>query len=251
MSKTISISSENIIHQVKLSCQMSAIVENIVNRKIIEKAAEDLKIVVETEELQQAANDFRLHNNLLGSKATISWLQKHHLSLDEFEEMLYLEILTSKLAKHLFGDRVEPFFVENQLDYVKAVLYEVILEDLDLGMELFYAIQEKEITFPQVAHQYIQDIELRRRGGYQGAIGRDRLKPEIASAVFASNPPQILKPILVGKKVYLIQVEEIIKPQLDDNLTSQILDKFFADWLKQKRQEIDRVSFENHFSSLP
>jgi parvulin-like peptidyl-prolyl isomerase len=237
MSKTIAISSENIIHQVKLSCQMPAIVKNIVNRQIIEEAAEDLKITVETEELQQAANDFRLKNNLLGSKATISWLQRHYLSLDEFEEMLYLEILASKLSKHLFGDRVESFYVENQLDYVKAILYEVVLEDLDLGMELFYALQEREITFPQVAHQYIQDLELRRRGGYQGAIGRDRLKPEIAAAVFASNPPQILKPILVGKQVYLIQVEEIIQPQLDESLTSQILDKFFADWLKQMRQE--------------
>jgi len=35
-------------------------------------------------------------------------------------------------------------------------MYEVVLDDEDLAMELFYALQEGEISFPE-AYQYIQD----------------------------------------------------------------------------------------------
>jgi len=42
-------------------------------------------------------------------------------------------------------------FVEHQLDYAQIVMYEVVLDDEDLAMELFYALQEGEISFPEVA----------------------------------------------------------------------------------------------------
>lgn len=240
MSQLIAISQAQIIHQIKLSCKMPAIVEDIISRQIIEQTAEELSISVETEELQRSANNFRIKNNLLASKDTLAWLQKHYLSLDEFEEWLYIDILISKLAKHLFADRVEAFYVENQLNYYKAIIYEVVFDNLDLAMELYYALQEKEIFFAEVARQYItDDIELRRCGGYKGILNRDRFKPEIAAAVFATNPPQLIKPIVASKQVHLIQVEEIIRPQLDEDLRSQILDRLFDDWLKQKIEEID------------
>jgi hypothetical protein len=47
-------------------------------------------------------------------------------------------------------------------------MYEIVLDDEDLAMELFYGIQEGEMSFYEVAHQYIQDMELRRKGGYRG-----------------------------------------------------------------------------------
>jgi parvulin-like peptidyl-prolyl isomerase len=242
MSETIAISRENIIHHIKLSRQIPAIVEKILTRKIIEQAVEEENIVVETEELQNAANEFRVEHNLLGSQATMAWLQKHALSVDDFEEMLYFNIVTAKLARHLFGDRVESYFVENQLNYIQVILYEVVLDNLDLAMELFYALEEKEISFAEVACQYIiEDIEMRRRGGYRGRLNRSELKPEIAAAVFAANPPQLIRPIAVGKKFYLIKVEEIVRPELNDRLRSQILDRLFADWIEQKIQEINVV----------
>ncbi|MGL5806570.1 MAG: peptidylprolyl isomerase [Xenococcaceae cyanobacterium] len=238
MSETLAISSENIIHQIKLSCQMPAIAEKILTRKVIEKTAQKQKIVVETEELQNAANEFRVKNNLLGSKATMSWLQKYSLSVDDFEEMLYFEILADKLAKHLFADRVESYFFENQVNYIRASFSEIVLDNLDFAMELFYALEEKEISFAEVARQYIEDVELRRCGGYRGWLNRNELKPEIAAAVFAANPPQVVRPIVVNKKIYLIQVEEIAKLQLDDKLRTQIRDKLYTDWLQQEIKQI-------------
>ncbi|MGF1588075.1 MAG: peptidylprolyl isomerase, partial [Pleurocapsa sp.] len=46
-----------------------------------------------------------------------------------------------------------------------------------------------------------------------------------------------LKPIIIGKNVHLILVEEIVQPQLNESLRSQILEQLFADWLEQKLQQ--------------
>jgi parvulin-like peptidyl-prolyl isomerase len=242
MSQAITISDQDILQQVKLSCQIPSIVEQIVTRKVVRDAAAEAGIKVEAEELQQAADHIRLISKLKTADETWEWLKKNCLSLDDFEEMVYTNVISGKLAQHLFGDKVEPWFVEHQLDYAGAVIYEVVLDDEDLAMELFYALQEGEMSFFEIAQQYIQDTELRRCGGYRGVVRRTEMKPEISAAVFAAKPPQILKPIVGAKGVYLIWVEEVVKPQLDEKLRYQIISDLFLGWMKQQLEEIEVVT---------
>jgi parvulin-like peptidyl-prolyl isomerase len=241
MPEDLTVSLSDIIEQVKLSCQIPSIVEAVVTHKIIALTAKAAGIIVEPDELQQAADSFRLKHNLQSAEETWLWLQKHHLSVDNLEEIAYATILSSKLAQHLFADKVEPYFVEHQLDYAQVFLYEVILDNLDLAMELFYALQEREITFSEVAYQYIQDPESRRCGGYRGMVPRTHLKPEISAAIFAATPPQILRPIVVSKKAYLLFVEKIVQPKLDDELFSTIQSELFTSWLR-KQVETSKVT---------
>ena len=238
MSQVIVISAEDILHQAQLALQIPTLIQGIVQRKIIATAAEEAGITIQTEDLQEAADRFRLLNKLESSEATWTWLQKYSLTLDDFEELVQLTLLSNKLAQHLFGDKVEPYFYENQLNYAGVVMYEVILDNEDLAMELYYGLIEEEISFSEVSHQYIQDKELRRCGGYLGTLSRQDLKPEIAAAVFASCPPQILKPVTTSKGVHLISVEEIIQPQLDDLLKAKILSSLFTQWLTKQAEQV-------------
>lgn len=239
MSEFATISNDELLYQIKLSCQVPTFVEEIITRKIITHAAQEAGIEVETHELQQAADNLRLINNLSSADMTWLWLEKHHLSLDEFEQLVYHNVLTSKLTEHLFANQVEQFFVEHQFDYAQVVMYEIVLDDKDLAMELFYAVNEEDISFPEIAHQYIQDTEQRRYGGYQGIQSRKDLKPEVSAAVFGATPPQIIKPVITSEGVHLIFVEEIITPQLDEALYSQILFELFDNWLKQRIEEFE------------
>lgn len=242
MSKVITVSPKELIDQIKLSCQIPSVIKDILTRRIVHQEAEAAGIKVEPAELQQAADSLRLTNKLQSADDTWLWLQKHYLSLDDFEEMARTSVLSSKLAQHLFADKVDPFFVEHQLDYAQVVMYEVVLDDEDLAMELFYALQEGEINFHEMAHQYIQDIELRRSGGYRGILNRTALKPEISAAVFAASPPQILKPIVTSKGVHQILVEELIQPQLDNVLHYKILSDLFSAWLKQQIEQAEVIT---------
>ena len=242
MSKSLTIFREDVIQHIKLSCQIPGVVEAIAFQKMITKAAQEAGITVTAEELQQEGDRLRVAKKLVKAQDTWAWLKKHHLSLDDFEELAHSNVLSQKLAHHLFANKVEQFFYEHQLDYVAAVTYEVILEDRDLALELFYALQEGEITFQEIARQYIQQPELRRAGGYQGTRPRSDFRPDIAAAVFAASPPEILKPIVTPKGVHLIWVEEIIQPKLDEELRSAIQQQLFSGWLQQQFETLELLT---------
>jgi parvulin-like peptidyl-prolyl isomerase len=239
MSQPITVTNEDILQQVKLSCKIPEIVEQIVTRKVIIAAAEEAGIKIEVEELQKVADQIRLANKIDSADDTWKWLDKHGLSLDDFEEIAYISLISGKLVSHLFADKVEPYFFENQLDYVGVVMYEVVLDDEDLALELFYGIKEGEMSFYDVAHKYIQDTELRRKGGYLGIVRRQDLKPDISAAVFTAKPPQVIKPIVTSRGLHLIFVEEVIQPELDNKTRNQILTNLFDGWIKQQMKEVE------------
>ncbi|MBW4476201.1 MAG: peptidylprolyl isomerase [Tolypothrix brevis GSE-NOS-MK-07-07A] len=239
MPQHLTISNLDIIRSLKLSCQIPDFLEAIAFKKIIAEVAQEAGIQVEEEEIQKESEKLRLEYKLVKAQDTWNWLTKHHLSLNEFEELVHEKVLHQKLANHLFSTQVERVFYERKLEYIAAVTYEIILDDRDLALELFYALEEGEVTFQEIARLYIQEPELRRAGGYQGLRHRKDFRPEIAAAVFAANAPEILKPISTQKGVYLIWVEEIIQPKLDEQLRQKIITELFSAWLKQQFESLE------------
>ncbi len=239
MSNVLSISPTEVIDYLKMSCQIPDVIKGIATRKIIANTASKEVITVEEEELQQEADRLRFVKKLVKANDTLAWLKTHHLSVDEFEELVHNTILSKKVAHHLFSHQVESFFYQNQIDFVKAVTYEVVLDDYDLALELFYALEENELTFQEIAREYIPNLELRRAGGYQGVRQRKDFRPEIAAAIFAATPPNILKPIVTSKGIYLIWVEEIIQPELNEQLREQIVTDLFNVWLEQQMTQVE------------
>lgn len=239
MSEVLTFSPKDMFEQLRLFAQIPTLTEKIITCEVITRAATEADITVEPDELQQAVDSWRLMNQLDSVEATQIWLQKHYLSLEEFGELISATVLSSKLAQHLLGNKVEPYFIDYQLDYMQVAMYEIVLDDEGIAMELSYALDEGEISFFEAAYQYIQDTELSRRGGYKGAIYRKDLKPEISAAVFAATPPQILKPIVTSSGVHLIKVEELVKPQLDNAMRQRIMSELFNIWLMQQLKQFE------------
>lgn len=246
MSEVLTFSPKNMFDQLRIFCQVPALKDKIVAREVVTRASAEAGIVVEPEELQQAADGWRLMNQLDSVEATQLWLQKHHLSLEEFGDLISATVISSKLARHLFDDKVETYFLDYQLDYMQVAMYEIVLDDEGMAMELSYAMDEGEISFFEAAYQYIQNTELSRRGGYKGIIYRKNLEPEISAAVFAATPPKILKPITTSSGVHLIKVEELIKPQLDAVVRQKIISELFSAWLMQQTQQFEvKINFSD------
>jgi hypothetical protein len=222
---------EELLREIKLSLQLPQLTESIRMHKIIAEAAEENGIKPDVAALQEAADQIRVSHNLKSAAETYAWLEQYNLMMDDFEELALRSCLRSQLAEHLFADKIEPYFVQHKLDYMSAVLYEVTFDDEDLAMEVYYALQAGETTFPQVAHRYIQETELRRRGGYLGELRRSQLKPEVAAVVFSTSPPQILKPILSRQGICIIFVEAINHPLLNERLRREISEIYLDQFL--------------------
>jgi parvulin-like peptidyl-prolyl isomerase len=228
------ISQSELFHQLKISGKIPEMIHGILQQRVLEQAAKELRIDLSDEELQEGADRFRIANKLESTNATERWLKDRMLSMDDFEQLVTTNLLTYKVADRLFSEQVAPYFHQNILNYGAAVIYEVVVSDRNLAIELFYAIQEGDMSFADVAKRYGQDAETQRKGGYLGSVPRQKMLPEVSAAVFAAQPPQIVEPILSAKGTYLIWVEEIVNPTLDDSLREQIRWQLFQEWLQQK-----------------
>lgn len=242
MAINIKIGKEDIINQVKLSGQLPEIINQIIDRKLITDAIAKLKIVISDEELQLAADRFREFNQLQTAHSTMLWLQENSLTIEDLEQIAENSIGTEKLVQKLFPQLdIEKYFFENKINYGNIIMYEILLDSKDLAVEVFYAIQEGEITFHEAARKYITDSELRRSGGYSGVIPRSQCLPEISAAISTSRPPQLLKPISTNKGTHLIFVEEVIEAQLNPLTIETILADLFVQWLENQKSEVDIV----------
>jgi parvulin-like peptidyl-prolyl isomerase len=223
-----------IVDEARLSGRVPELMRGAARRQIINEAALTAGIKPTEAELQAAADNIRRTDRLVTVAATEQWLAANFISIGDFEQIVSDRLITIKLAHHLFADRVEPFFHQNSLAYSSATLYEIVFTDRYLAMEIFYALTEGDLNFADVAHQYITDPELNRRGGYLGTIDRRQLRPEISAAVFAAQPPQTIAPVTTDLGIHLIRVAEISQPQLDGTLYQQILMELFDRWLEQQ-----------------
>jgi len=234
-------SAKDILYQIRLSGQIHSIVEAVISEQIIDQESTKMAIEIETKEIQIEADKIRLNNQLYKPEETWIWLENQGLTLDDLEFIARKNIMAKKLAKKLFSDQIKHFFASNHLNYHSAIIYEIVFDDADLAMEIYHAIIEKKIDFSQAAREYCQDQQMRFSGGYRGNFKPQELKPEFASAIFAANPPKLLRPIVTSNGAHLIKIEKIIRPILDDVLENQILSDLFDNWLKQRLMEVDTI----------
>jgi parvulin-like peptidyl-prolyl isomerase len=234
MSIDTNITTADILEQLKISRKIPEIIEQIFTRRVVRAEAEKLGIKVEIPELQEAADLFRAKNRLISARITEKWLEINQLSLDEFETIIHLELLSDKLKQVVLTDKVEQYFYQHQLDFDRVAMYEVILENKELAMEMYYAIKEGEIKFSEVANKYISDPELKRKGGYRGQIKRKDLNTGLRSIFSVTSYPQVVKPIATAQGFHLIWLEEKIEATLEPDIYEEIQSQLFTEFLRDK-----------------
>jgi parvulin-like peptidyl-prolyl isomerase len=153
---------------------------------------------------------------------------------DDWEEGIVARLKEQKLAAHLFDKEVEKFFAQNKLDYDRVLLYQLVVSSEKLARELFYQIEEKEISFYQAAHLYDIDPIRRYRCGCEGKIERQKLMPAIAAAVFGNPLGEVVGPIKIEQFYHLLLVEELTPAELTPKKKQNIRNRMFRDWLESE-----------------
>lgn len=206
----------------------------VLQQAIVNRTAAARGIEVEPQEIQAEADRQRREHRLERAADTFAWLSNQQITAEEWESGIRDRLLTQKLQQELFGNEVESYFTQNRLDFDQVVLYQIIVPYEQLANELFYQIEESEISFFEAAHLYDLDANRRQHCGYEGKLYRWSLKPEIAAVVFAATPAQIIHPIQTEQGFHLLRVEEFISAQLNPETRQEILQRLFQDWLNSE-----------------
>lgn len=228
------VEADDIIDSLKQSLQFKQVCQQILSQRIIDRAARVRHVEVSAEEIQAEADRQRRAFRLERASDTLAWLADQQISPEDWEQGIHAQVLSQKLKRAMFESEVDRFFAQNRLDFDRVVLYQIIVPYEQLAQEVFYQIEEGEISFYEAAHLY--DIELNRRYqcGFEGIVYRWSLKPEIAAVVFGAAPNQVVYPVQTEQGHHLFMVEEFLSAELTPEIQEEILNRLFQEWLREE-----------------
>jgi len=228
------IEASEIIELLRQEQQIKTFSQKVLQKKVIEKAAKERGLTVTPEEIQVAGDQLRREKRLEKAADTIAWLADQMISVEDLEAGICDRLLTQKLAEHLFSKEVEKIFVQDKLQFDQIILYQIVVTKPQLAQELFYQIQEGEISFFDAAHLYDIDENRRHLCGCEGKVYRWGLKPDIAVAVFSAQPGEVIRPIQTDQGYHLCMVEKFLPAELTPQRYQEILHNLFNEWLSNE-----------------
>jgi parvulin-like peptidyl-prolyl isomerase len=215
--------------------QFKQVKDALLYEEIIARHAREQDVQATPEDIQMEADQFRRQYHLEKASDTLVWLREQQMSTEDFEEGLQKQVLRRKLAEHLFSQKAEQVFAENQLEYDRAVLYQITFSSEVLACELLYRIQDQEISFFEAAHQFDTDEQRARRCGYEGEVSRWAMKPDLAAAAFGTPIGEIAGPVANDRGWHLLLVERILPADLSPSLHQKLVEDLFKHWLEQEK----------------
>jgi parvulin-like peptidyl-prolyl isomerase len=215
-----SIEPDQVVSFLKNNIQLKDVCQRILYQRVIQKAAEERGITVTPEEIQADAERQRRELHLEKAADTLAWLADQLIAPDDWEAGIRAQLLS-----------IEKVFGQNRLDFDQVLLYQIIFSGDKLAQEIFYQLEEREISFYEAAHLYDIDEKRRNQCGCEGKLYRWNLKPDIAAAVFGAKLGQVIGPIKTPQGYHLMMVEEFVPAELTPERYQEILDRMFQEWL--------------------
>lgn len=204
---------------------------------LIRQEAEARGLEVSGEEIQEAANAFRAERGLQGSRETLAWLSDRSLSLEEWEGGLEQELLARRVRDAVVGGRIQEHFAQHLLSHGGAEISQLLVKDEGLASELALQVTEEGADFHALARRYSVDGATRPAGGYRGMVRRGELGPAAQAAVFGGREGQVVGPFRAREGWWLLKVEKLHPPILDDTLRERLAAELFEEWLSVRREQ--------------
>lgn len=225
------------------------ILDNIINRTIIQQACDQRGVMVTPAEVQQEVIDIASKFNL----PLETWYQMLQSERGITTEQYHRDVIWPMLAlKKLAGGEVnvteEDMFRAFERDYGPRVRARLILIEGNnrQASEIWNKCNAAPDTFDALAREYSADPNTRPLGGLIPPIRRFGGDPRIEDAAFAMQPGQISNLIAIDGVVdryVILKCEGFTEPLVND--IRQVWDELLAQITEEKVQESVAITFDN------
>lgn len=232
---SISLDPAEIIDFLRGDLRLEEIYREIIGQKIIAQVAQDHGLIVTPEEIQMAVEQFCIERGLDYPAHLSAWLSEHMLTLSELKQQIERMLFAKKLSKELFSERIQLLFTQDSRQFEQILLYRIVVPYQSLAQEVFYQIEEEEISFYEAAHLYDIDERRRLQCGYEGQKQRHMLQPELTDILFNARVGEVVGPIKTPEDTYeLFLIDDFLPPSLTPELYENTLQQMLQEWLNNE-----------------
>jgi putative peptide maturation system protein len=222
------------------------IIDRLVHACLIQEALEKDPVPLSDEELQVAMDGFRRAHRLYTIEDTHRWLERHGCTHEQLERRVGDEAIVAKLRDRVTEGRVEDYFERHRADFDTAGIAQFALADEASARRAYEQIRGGELDFYEAAQgQFLaaaQGATPTLRAGTRpprelfAVVERGQAPPELAAAVFAARPGEVVGPVRTGEEYAVVRVLSSAPGRLDERTRRAIQKLLFEEWLEERRQ---------------
>ncbi len=232
------VTSDQFIKYLKLSGQFDKLVDDFIKDRLTVFAAKKSGILVNPEDIQQRADQFRRLLGLHRAKQMNDYLDAKGISLEELEAHIASLIFKEQILEQVCKETaVKEYYNLNSPKFSTVDISHMILDSDGKAREMLAILDEAPDLFEAMAKEHsIVDGE---KGGRIGKIARGTLAPTIDAKVFNSKAGAILGPFPLdkGKFFEIIRVNDRKPARLDNETGEQIRKRLKDEWLAARVRE--------------
>lgn len=240
------------------------ILQNMIDRIIIVKAAEEKGLLIPPSYLDQEYDDV-INRDFGGDRGRfLEYLRARGETARDFRKDIHKRVVvnvmrseTRRSQSEISPERIEDFYVKNKIRFYQGEalhLRQIILTPLaDEGLVPLRQIAKKVISelesganFGDIARKYSQD-EMSRRGGDWGWIERKDIRKELSDVAFGLETGDYSQPVELSGTIFILYAEakreEMIQPIaqvrdiIENVLVGEIARETQEKWLQELRDE--------------
>ena len=217
----------------------------LINSEIIKKKASSISLT--EEEKQKCIQSLLIKLKIESEEQKEIWLKDKYLEQEDFFWLATKDLLIKKYCDQTFESQVESRFLERKSE-LDIVIYSLLRHnDPHVIHELFLRISEEESEFGEIATQYSQGVENKKRG-IVGPVTIERAHPQLAELLKNSPPGKVQPPIKVNDSYLVVRVESFDQAQLDDFMREKIKEELFKVWALKETEKLSKIILSNSSS---
>ncbi|WP_246153108.1 peptidylprolyl isomerase [Oryzomonas rubra] len=243
-----------------------AVLNQLVEKKLIEQKARELNIKIGDEEIRQAIDDVKRQNKIPSQEALVSALATQGLTFDQYRDQLRDQLERLRLvsmevrAKIQVGEsEMREYYEANQAKYTEDESFharhiffrtseKAPAEEIKRAMTtalMVLAEAKSGKNFVELAKSYSEDPAARKDGGDLGVFKKGDMLPELEQTILALKPGEVSELVSTPAGFHIIKLEERIKgkvkpfesvkTEIEDTIYRKKSEERFSQWAKELR----------------
>ena len=233
------ITSDSFVKLLKLTGRFDSLIEDIVKDKLAVHAAKRQGIVVESDEIQERADQIRRVWGLHRAADTNKWFDKKGISIEDFEQFITEMLYHEKIMEQVSDDEsIKAYFNLNSPKFDSIEVSHILVDSEGKARELMAILEDDPESFPEMAREHSL-ADTREAGGYIGKVLRGALQPDVEAKVFNAAEGDLLGPFPSADENFfeIFTINDKVSAELNDETKSEVSRIVRDEWIASRAKE--------------
>jgi hypothetical protein len=225
----------DVIVQLKLKGVFRSSIYELIEQRVIERAAEDFGVAPSSHVVDLLAQKRRHELGVADDDTFERYLKFHGVGKGAWLRSVRVDAQRDALKNYIATPRrLNEEFRRDSERFASAAIARIVCRDRAEAEHVFNMGKSGGADFLLLARDYSTDENTRLAGGYIGAVNRGILPAEVEAAVFAAQAGDVLGPFREHGIWTVYKVHAVNPPKLNDALKAVLSERIFAQWLRDQ-----------------